>query len=86
MPELPELPEFPDLPEGVEGLDDEEPLVRCKRPQCPNKCAYGRITGENGCLICECRTPDDICLVCNLAPTFEITFAQLMWKITCNCF
>lgn len=50
-PELPEVPD-PDLP-----------LVRCRRQMCDKQCAYGLALGEDGCPICECRTPADLCNV-----------------------
>jgi hypothetical protein len=42
-----------ELPVG--GLDEEKPLIRCKRPICLMSCVNGFETDSTGCPVCQCR-------------------------------
>lgn len=54
------FPEEPFLPPDS-LVQDEDVLVRCKRPLCEIPCIYGSVLAADGCPTCECKSPEVLC-------------------------
>jgi len=52
-------------PQPIGDSDEDEPLVRCRRPMCLMFCDHGFQTDNTGCPICQCL--DDPCQVVYLS-------------------